>query len=34
VHRDIKLVPLVEPIPEETEAVASESSKKLQDLLG
>jgi DNA-directed RNA polymerase subunit beta' len=34
VHRDIKLVPLVEPIPEEAEAVASESSKKLQDLLG
>jgi len=33
-HRDIRLVPLVEPLPEEELHVETEAEKKLQDLLG
>jgi DNA-directed RNA polymerase subunit beta' len=33
-HRNIKLVPLVDPLPEEDLAPRDEASKKLQDLLG
>jgi len=33
-HRDIRLVPLVEPLPEEKEGAEREAEKKLQDLLG
>jgi len=33
-HRNIKLVPLVDPLPEEELAPRDEASRKLQDLLG
>ena len=33
-HRDIRLVPLVDPLPEEKEGAEREAEKKLQDLLG
>jgi DNA-directed RNA polymerase subunit beta' len=33
-HRNIKLVPLVEPLPDEEVAPKDEATKKLQDLLG
>ena len=33
-HRNIRLVPLVDPLPEETETAEKEAGKKLQDLLG
>jgi DNA-directed RNA polymerase subunit beta' len=34
VHRSLRLVPLVDPLPEEELAPPSEAEKKLQDLLG
>ena len=33
-HRNIKLVPLVEPIPEEADVADEEAEKRLQELLG
>jgi len=34
IHRNIKLVPLAEPIAEDELEVDNEAEKKLQDLLG
>ncbi len=33
-HRDIKLVPLADPLPDDEQEVMTESSKKLEELLG